>query len=151
QPDTDLGVQVAPDGLAYVMFTSGATGRPKGVEVTRGGVVNLIAGQRPMFGGGEGTGVLQLASFGFDARGSEGGGAVVSGAELIVASSAERAEPGVLARLIRDRRVEVATLPPSLLAMLTPGDLDGLVTLVSAGERLPSDLATAWAERHRLI
>ncbi len=148
QPDTDLGVPIASDGLAYVMFTSGSTGRPKGVQVTHGGVVNLVAAQRPVFEVSEGAAVLQFASFGFDAWVSEVGVALASGAELVVASSAERAS---VAALIRDRGVQVATLPPSLLAVLTPGDLDGLVTLVSAGERLPADLAAAWGARHRLV
>ncbi len=151
QPDTDLGLAVGPEALAYVMFTSGSTGRPKGVQVTHGGVVNLVAAQAPVFGVAEGTGALQFASFGFDAWVSEVGVALVSGAELVVVSSAERAESGVLAGLIRDRGVEVATLPPSLLAILAPGDLDGLVTLVSAGERLSSNLATAWAAHHRVV
>ncbi|WP_429422594.1 AMP-binding protein [Nocardia sp. GAS34] len=35
-----------PDELAYLIFTSGTTGRPKGVAVTHAGLANLIAGQR---------------------------------------------------------------------------------------------------------
>src|SRR5262249_45105071 len=150
-PETDLGVDTAPGGLAYVMFTSGSTGRPKGVQITHGGVVNLVAAQASVFEVSEGATALQFASFGFDAWVSEVGVALASGAELVVVSSVERAEPSALAALIRDCGVAVATLPPSLLTVLTPGDLDGLVTLVSAGERLPSDLAMAWGERHRVV
>ena len=67
------------------------------------------------------------------------------------ARSGHRAQAGALAGLVRDRGVRVATLPPSLLAVLEPGDLDGLVTLVSAGERLAGDRAGVWGGGHRLV
>jgi amino acid adenylation domain-containing protein len=63
----------------------------------------------------------------------------------------ERADVGRLAGLVRGLGVRVATLPPSLLGVLAPGDLAGLGTLVAAGERLEAGLATAWRDHHRLL
>jgi len=38
-----MNIEVGPDDLAYVMFTSGSTGVPKGVEVTHRNVTRLMA------------------------------------------------------------------------------------------------------------
>ncbi|MET9567466.1 amino acid adenylation domain-containing protein [Streptomyces tauricus] len=151
QPTTSPGVAVQADQLAYVIYTSGSTGRPKGVQVAHRGVVNLVRAQAKAFGVGAGDAVVQFAPFGFDAAVSEVSVTLGSGGTLVVATAQERAEPEALAALIRRRQVRVATLPPSLLAVLRPGDLTGLRTLVTAGERLETETAAAWRNEHRLL
>ncbi|MFJ2264641.1 non-ribosomal peptide synthase/polyketide synthase [Streptomyces sp. NPDC087844] len=151
QPSTTPDVPVHGDQLAYVIYTSGSTGRPKGVQVAHRGVVNLVRAQARAFGVGAGDAVVQFAPFGFDAAVSEVCVTLGSGGTLVVATARERAEPEALAALIRRRRIRVATLPPSLLAVLRPGDLTGLRTLVSAGERLEATTAAAWRDEHRLL
>ncbi|MFC6023463.1 condensation domain-containing protein, partial [Plantactinospora solaniradicis] len=120
QPATAPGMVVHPDQAAYVMFTSGSTGRPKGVQVTHRGLASLVAGQRELFGIGAGTGVLQFASFGFDASVSELCVTLAGGGRLVMADEAHRGDPAALAGLVRAGGVEVATLPPSLLGVLAP-------------------------------
>ncbi|MFC4047984.1 AMP-binding protein, partial [Dactylosporangium siamense] len=133
------------------MFTSGSTGRPKGVQVTHRGLANLVAAQGELFGVRAGGAVLQFASFGFDASVSEIWVALAGGGRLVMAGEEHRGDPVALAALVRDSGVEVATLPPSLLAVLEPGQLAGLRTLVSAGERLDGGLAGRWSQRVRLV
>ncbi|MEU0032371.1 AMP-binding protein, partial [Streptomyces sp. NPDC006335] len=144
---------VVVDGgrLAYVMFTSGSTGTPKGVQVTHGGVVNLAVAQRGLFGLVPGDRVLGFASFSFDASVWELVMALASGSALVVVPAGERGEPGRVAGLVRSAGVGVATVPPSLLQMLEPGDLGGVGTLVTAGERLDEELAGSWAVGRRLF
>ncbi|MGC5568948.1 amino acid adenylation domain-containing protein, partial [Streptomyces sp. FR-108] len=144
-------VSVLPHQLAYVIYTSGSTGRPKGVQVAHRGVVNLVRAQGREFGVGAGDAVVQFAPFGFDAAVSEVCVTLASGGTLVVATAEQRAEPEALAALVRGRNVRVATLPPSLLAVLTPGDLDGMTTLVTAGERLDAATAAVWSAHHRLL
>ncbi|MFD4562548.1 amino acid adenylation domain-containing protein, partial [Streptomyces sp. NPDC058469] len=151
QPSTSPEVAVRADQLAYVIYTSGSTGRPKGVQIAHGGVVNLVRAQAKAFGVEAGDAVVQFAPFGFDAAVSEVCVTLGSGGTLVVATAQERAEPEALAALIRRRQVRVATLPPSLLAVLRPGDLTGLRTLVTAGERLEGTTAAAWRDEHRLL
>ncbi|MEU2543828.1 amino acid adenylation domain-containing protein, partial [Streptomyces iakyrus] len=144
-------VTTSPDQLAYVIYTSGSTGRPKGVQVAHRGVVNLAQAQARAFGVGEGDGVLQFAPFGFDAAVSEVVATLTAGGRLVVATAQERGEPRALAALVREKDVRVATLPPSLLAVLEPADLAGLRTLVTAGERLEEAVAARWRGEYRLL
>ncbi|MGW6642429.1 amino acid adenylation domain-containing protein, partial [Streptomyces iakyrus] len=143
--------RVSGDALAYVIYTSGSTGRPKGVQVAHRGVVNLALAQARAFGVGEGDGVLQFAPFGFDAAVSEVAVTLAAGGRLVVATAEERGEPQALAGLVREKDVRVATLPPSLLAVLEPADLAGLRTLVTAGERLEEAAAARWRGAYRLL
>ena len=67
QPATAPGVQVSPKNLAYILYTSGSTGQPKGVMISHGAISNhmlWMAEQLPL---GASDVVLQQASFGFDA------------------------------------------------------------------------------------
>jgi amino acid adenylation domain-containing protein len=90
QPDGDglpdagfTPVPVSPDALAYVLYTSGSTGQPKGVEVTHRAVVRLAKGAdyAPL---GPGETVAQASSVSFDAATFEIWGALLNGAELSV-------------------------------------------------------------------
>jgi amino acid adenylation domain-containing protein len=141
---------VSPGQLAYMIYTSGSTGVPKGVMVAHGGLLNLAAAQQGLFATGPGDVVLQFAPFSFDASVWELVMALTAGATLAVATSAQRTDPRSLAGLVRNRGVGVATVPPMLLAALSPADLGGIATLVTAGERLEAGTARAWRHQRRL-
>ncbi|MDR3079579.1 MAG: amino acid adenylation domain-containing protein, partial [Streptomyces sp.] len=150
-PAVPPSAPVLPDQLAYVIYTSGSTGRPKGVHLSHRGLVNLVAAQQAALGTGRDDTVLGFAPFSFDASVWELVMALAVGATLVVAEAADRADPARLASLATRSGVSVATIPPSLLEALTPGDLDGVATLVTAGERLDAGLAAAWRRHHRLF
>ncbi|MET7339624.1 amino acid adenylation domain-containing protein, partial [Nonomuraea sp. NPDC005650] len=147
-PVTPPDVPVAPGQAAYLIYTSGSTGRPKGVRVGHRGLVNLVVAQQEAFGVSAGSRVLQFASPGFDAAVSEIAVTLAAGATLVVPRAEQRTAD--LAGFIREQRVDVATLPPSLLATLDPAQLPEL-TLISAGEHLDPELAQVWGGRHRLL
>src|SRR5262252_5968251 len=62
-----LPVQAKASNLAYVIYTSGSTGQPKGVEITRGGLLNLVRWHHRAFGITPNDRASHLASLGFDA------------------------------------------------------------------------------------
>ncbi len=136
--------------LAYVIFTSGSTGTPNPVAVPHGGPVNLAAALGPVLGAGPGARVLQFASFSFDASVLDVVVTLAAGGTLVIASAAERAEPGVLAGLVRRSGVTVASVVPSLLEVLDAAAVPGIGRLVAGAEPLTARLAAVWAPGRQL-
>ncbi|MFH9425812.1 amino acid adenylation domain-containing protein [Streptomyces sp. NPDC017529] len=144
QPAGPLESAVPAGQLAYVIYTSGSTGRPKGVAVSHGGVANLAEAMRPVLGVDAGVPALQFASFGFDAAVLDVAVTLGAGGTLVIATSAERTEPGALAELIRTAGVRVASVVPALLGVLDPAAVPGVRNWVLGADRLSADLAARW-------
>ena len=64
--DGNLGVAVGPDQLAYIYFTSGSTGEPKGAMCEQAGMLNHLQAKIHDLGIGEGAVVAQIAPQCFD-------------------------------------------------------------------------------------
>ncbi|HLJ89058.1 MAG TPA: amino acid adenylation domain-containing protein, partial [Candidatus Angelobacter sp.] len=147
----ELGLE--PHHLAYVIYTSGSTGKPKGVLVEHQGLCNLMAAQMRYLGVKQDSRVLQFAPLSFDASIWEIVMMLCRGASLHLAQHGEVLAGGTLMRMIQESGITHATLPPAILATL-PCEarvLDSLGTLILAGEKLTSRLATQWSKDLRLI
>jgi amino acid adenylation domain-containing protein len=110
--DNALDVGVAPEDLAYVMFTSGSTGVPKGVCVPHRGVLRLVKGAN--YAELLSTDVfLQLAPVAFDASTFEIWGALLNGATLVLPPAVQPSLDAI-AHLIGHHRVSVLWLTSGL-------------------------------------
>ncbi|SHH39858.1 non-ribosomal peptide synthetase [Streptomyces sp. 3214.6] len=137
---------------AYVIYTSGSTGTPKGVTVTHEGLAGLSGAQIEAFGVRSDSRVLQFASPSFDASVSELCMALLSGATAVFVPELHDFVGGSFEALLVRETVTHVTLPPSVLASLSPdGDLPVDLTIVVAGESLTADLAARWSGRCRMF
>ncbi|MFD8705762.1 amino acid adenylation domain-containing protein [Kitasatospora sp. NPDC059648] len=150
---------VDPANAAYLLYTSGSTGQPKGVVVTHTGLAPLCErlqevvmaggdGERPG-SAGEQPRVLQQVSPTFDMYVMELLMAFRSRGVLVVAP----AHPVLgeeLAVLLEHRRISHAVLTPTALAALPARAFPRLRAVVSGGEALGTDLAAQWGRGRRL-
>jgi amino acid adenylation domain-containing protein/thioester reductase-like protein len=140
------------DDLAYLIFTSGSIGRPKGVLVTHRGIVPMLDSQIPVFGLRPGSRSLWLLSPAFDASVSDVGTALLSGATLCIEDGEALGSVHGLLEVLERRRITHFDLPPSLLPVLDLDRVpDSLETLIIGGEPSPPGLIRRWAERFRVV
>lgn len=136
---------------AYVIFTSGTTGHPKGVQIDHGNVANMALEH---VRSGEikcSDRVALCASFGFDASIRDIVGALATGATLYV-TSAEELELSAFCPMLIERQITYAVVTPALLgAVGDPPQMPDLKTLVVAGEAPSRRLIRAWGGGRLLI
>src|SRR6266496_5377453 len=140
----ELEESVRAENLAYVMYTSGSTGVPKGVMVSHGAVSNCLRWMREAFGVGEGDRVLQKATVSFDASVAEVFWPLVSGGAVVVGEPGLQRDVEELRRVVEEEGVTVLKVVPSQLRQLVEGGSLGggrLRLVVSGGEELRGEEA----------
>ncbi|MGA4798229.1 non-ribosomal peptide synthetase [Streptomyces lavendulocolor] len=137
------GAGRGPEAPAYVMFTSGTTGRPRAVAVPQRGVVRLALANGFLDVRPEDR-VLHTAALSFDASVLEMWPALLNGACLVPAPSEVLLAPHALHRLVTDEGVTVLFLTTSVFHMVArerPETFAGLRYVVTGGEALRPDAA----------
>ncbi|HVS00085.1 MAG TPA: amino acid adenylation domain-containing protein, partial [Thermoanaerobaculia bacterium] len=151
RPDGPPPVRSGADNLAYVLFTSGSTGAPKGVMVPHRGVVNRLLWAQEVYRLGPGDAVLQKAAFSFDFSVWEMFAPLLAGARLVLAEPGGHRDAAYLARTIAEHEVSIVHFVPSMLGVFLeePGiDLCASLRQVFAGgEALSPALRDRFLER----
>ncbi|MFJ5221660.1 amino acid adenylation domain-containing protein [Streptomyces sp. NPDC088400] len=131
-----------PDSTAYVLFTSGSTGEPKGVAMPHGALANLVSWQNSVSSGAVGGTTLQFASMNFDVSFQEIFSTLCGGGTLVLTTESQRHDMRTLLRLMDDEGVERVFLPyVALQHMAEASEALNLVprrlrVVVSSGEQL---------------
>mmetsp|Transcript_36788 Transcript_36788/g.59465 ORF Transcript_36788/g.59465 Transcript_36788/m.59465 type:complete len:4129 (+) Transcript_36788:1953-14339(+) len=130
----NVSVDVSPSALAYVIFTSGTSGKPKGVMVTHLNVLDLMASQAKLFALDRIKSVLAFSAYVFDASVWELFVSLCYGHTIVIANEEERKDAGLLTKLMNKYAVKLATIPPALVETMSVDCLASLEYLVLAGE-----------------
>ncbi|MCG1018411.1 amino acid adenylation domain-containing protein, partial [Mycetohabitans sp. B4] len=147
-PDTRAASGVLSEHLAYVTYTSGSTGQPKGVMTRHRGAANYLNFLVRHYRVTEKDVVLNVASLAFDASVRDLIGPLIAGARVVLIPTAHAKEPHRYVDALHEQRVTaLLSMTPSLLRSICQaaehrGVGRALRTILVSGEALDAQLVT---------
>jgi amino acid adenylation domain-containing protein len=146
----NLGIEVTPDQLAYIYFTSGSTGEPKGAMCEHAGMLNHLYAKIDDLEIGEGQVVAQTAPQCFDISLWQLISALLVGGRTLLIAQEVILDVARFVDTIIEGRVAVLQVVPSYLEVVLscleqhPRELVDLRCVSVTGEALKAELAQRW-------
>lgn len=109
---------VKSDNPAYVMYTSGSSGKPKGVIIEHRSVHNFIQGVSDVIDFSGQKAMLSLASISFDMSVLETIVPLCTGLTVVIADEDQQKNPGLLGEAILNNKVRMLSMTPSRMQTL---------------------------------
>lgn len=131
------------DHLAYILYTSGSTGQPKGVKISHLNLLNFLVSMQDRPGIKRGDRLLAITTVSFDIVGLELFLPLIAGATVVLASHEESKDGRLLLQIMRRENITMMQATPATWRMLLiSGWKDSLnMTLICGGESLTQDLS----------
>ncbi|UJO16346.1 Peramine synthetase ppzA [Fulvia fulva] len=145
QPSDATGIPLQPDtaSVAYIAFTSGSTGEPKGAMISHRNISSALLHQHQPMGFTPGTRFYDFSSYSFDASIGIFFTTLAAGGCICVPSEDDRRNN--LIESINALGANTLDLTPSVAALLSPAVVPGANTLILGGEALQArDLIPWW-------
>jgi amino acid adenylation domain-containing protein len=149
-PSSDVGVRVSADQLAYIYFTSGSTGEPKGAMCEHAGMLNHLYAKIDDLGITQGRVVAQTAPQCFDISLWQLVSALLVGGRTLLVGQDVVVDVERFVDTLVDNRVGVAQVVPSYLEVVVsyleqhPRELPDLRCVSVTGEALKRELVQRW-------
>lgn len=137
-----LSRSILPEDSVYLMYTSGTTGQPKGVQLSHAAVVNRLLWGQDALGFTASDRVLLKTPMTFDVSVPEFFLPLIVGSSVVVADDGAHGNPDYIARVVRDLGVTSVHFVPSMLQAFLeaghePGSFPGVRLVSFSGEALP--------------
>jgi amino acid adenylation domain-containing protein len=147
EPDTPPEVPIVPADPAYLLYTSGSAGTPKGVLVPHRSAYAYCQNAVEMFATTPQDRVALVSNPAFDVSIFDCFASLLAGATLIGVPREALADPAAFTALLRDERVTLAYIPPAILGLLDPDQLAGTVLRAAfcAGEAVAPEQVRRWS------
>ncbi|WP_280245630.1 non-ribosomal peptide synthetase, partial [Nocardia abscessus] len=143
-------IHIGGHNLAYVLYTSGSTGAPKGVMIEHGGMLNHILGKIDDLGMTGADVVAQNGPQCFDVSVWQFLAPLILGGRTEVIDDDTAADPSALIHAVARREVTILQVVPSMMTEIvhevssTPPALSALRWIVPTGDALPVALCRRW-------
>lgn len=132
------------DDLAYVLYTSGSTGQPKGVRILQRNLANFLTSMRREPGITDRDVLCAATTLSFDIAALELYLPLLVGARIVIATENEQTDPAGFAAVLREHGVTILQTTPTLLRLLLSSgrshEIAGMKLLIG-GEAMPRDIA----------
>jgi amino acid adenylation domain-containing protein len=148
---TDPPVRGGPESLAYVVYTSGSTGLPKGVELVQSAVVNLVQTMIDAPGLSSEDVFLSVTTLSFDIGTVELVAPLSVGATVVIAPPDVATDGRALAELLEHSGATVMFGTPARWQLLVAAGWQGTQKVIVGGEALGRDLAAELLRRSREV
>lgn len=134
---------IGDNDTAYVMFTSGSTGVPKGVEIPHSALTNLLLSMAETTAFSAKDKLIAVTTFSFDISVLELFMPLVAGGQVFIASQEDvRSGSGLIEQIKTEQPTFLQATPSLWRLLLEAGFEDGSgMRLLAGGEALPRDLA----------
>ncbi|OCL14025.1 nonribosomal peptide synthase [Glonium stellatum] len=142
--DTPAGTSVQPTNTSFIIFTSGSSGRPKGVVLEHSAIVTSAEAHGSALGVGPQTRFLQFAAYTFDNSLEEMFTTLMRGGCVCVPSENDRLND--LAKAINELDANFMDLTPTVAAFLQPSDVPKIKALAVGGETLTKKVVEIWGK-----
>ena len=140
----DCALCTEPDMLAYVYFTSGSTGEPKGVMISHATLSTSLLAQGIAFDFDTGTRMLQFSAHVWDASLFEVLVTLVHGGCVCIPSEQQRLSD--LTGFMEQAGVNFAVFTPTVAASVDPKDVPALRKLLLSGEAVNQAVLSRWKD-----
>ncbi len=141
-PAHDLNEPPAPSSLAYILYTSGSTGQPKGVEIEHQSLANYVQWAKQQYANNKPLTFALFSALTFDLTVTSLYVPLLSGGQIVIYPEEKDAIDLSLQRIFQDNAVDIIKLTPSHLSLVKGMRMGArLKALILGGENLKTSLA----------
>lgn len=134
--------------LIYKMYTSGTTGKPKGISITNANALNTLLSLKDLYKIKADENIILASSLAFDASVEQIFLAFINGARLVILDEKSIRNPEDIMDIIELEKITHLHTVPSLLKQIFRPSYTNLKRVIAGGEECPKQLAEKWSSQY---